>query len=447
MMESMTLTRDEIAMGRNYLDTAMRLGADKCRITLTKSAMDLVATLDGQIDRITHNMDRNVTLALFKDKRYGTFSTNKLDWNADDFVSKALEAVAMLAEDPARDLPPIERTERSGEDAGLYNKAAYEAMTMEKRMEISLGAACFGSHPDIISEEGEYTDSLTDVCIFDSNGASCRHIETAFEYATEVTVRDGDSKVSAYWWDSALDPASLDGASIGRTALAAALAKRRPQRTDGGSMTVVVESECSSKLLAPILSAMNGFAIQQNNSFLTGRLGEKLFPEWLDIIDRPREKGATGARLFDTEGVATIELPLVEHGVLKNFFVTTFIANKTGMAPTIDDASRPCVLSSRNEDCDALVASCLKGLGAGEKGIIRITGFNGGNCNSATGDFSFGIEGFFVGPDGSFPVRECVMTGNMIDLWNHLLAVGNDPRPCRSRQVPSLVFEKVDISS
>lgn len=446
-MESMTLTRDEIAMGRNYLDTAMRLGADKCRITLTKSAMDLVATLDGQIDRITHNMDRNVTLALFKDKRYGTFSTNKLDWNADDFVSKALEAVEMLAEDPARDLPPIERTERSGEDAGLYDKAAYEAMTMEKRMEISLGAACFGSHPDIISEEGEYTDSLTDVCIFDSNGASCRHIETAFEYATEVTVRDGDSKVSAYWWDSALNPASLDGASIGRTALAAALDKRRPQRTDGGSMTVVVESECSSKLLAPILSAMNGFAIQQNNSFLTGRLGEKLFPEWLDIIDRPREKGATGARLFDTEGVATIELPLVEHGVLKNFFVTTFIANKTGMAPTIDDASRPCVLSSRNEDCDALVASCLKGLGAGEKGIIRITGFNGGNCNSATGDFSFGIEGFFVGPEGSFPVRECVMTGNMINLWNHLLAVGNDPRPCRSRQVPSLVFEKVDISS
>ena len=447
MMDEMTLSREELAMGRNYLDTAIKLGADKCRVTLTKSVMDLVATLDGQIDRITHNMDRNVTLAIFKDHRYGTFSTNKLDWNAEEFVSKALEAVSMLAEDPARDLPPHERTDQSGEDLGLYNSQAYRAMTMERRTEIALSAACYGSHPNIISEEGEYTDSLTDVCILDSNGAACRHIETAFEYATEVTVRDCDSKVSAYWWDSALDPAALDGASVGRTALSAALSKRRPQSTTGGSMTVVVESECASKLLAPVLSAMNGFAIQQNNSFLTGRLGEKLFPEWLNIIDRPRDKGAIGARPFDTEGVATTELPLVEGGVLKNFFVTTFISNKTGMAPTIDDASRPCILSNRDEDCDALVASCLKGLNRGEKGIIRITGFNGGNCNSATGDFSFGIEGFFVGPKGCFPIRECVMTGNMLELWKHLVAVGNDPRPCRSRQVPSLAFEKVDVSS
>ena len=235
--------------------------------------------------------------------------------------------------------------------------------------------------------------------------------------------------------------------AVGKTALSNALAKRHPQGFKGGKMTIIADKECSSRLLAPILSAMNGFALQQNNSFLNGKLGEKLFPEFLNITDFPREKGATGARLFDSEGVATRTLPLIERGVLKTYFINTYISNKTGMEPTVDDATRPCVQSTHNLGCDGLVKACREGLGGGDKGLLLITGFNGGNSNSATGDFSFGVEGFYEGPEGSFPVRECVITGNMLTLWNSLVAVGNDARACRARVVPSLVFEKVDVSS
>ena len=60
---------------------------------------------------------------------------------------------------------------------------------------------------------------------------------------------------------------------------------------------------------------------------------------------------------------------------------------------------------------------------------------------------SYGIEGFLI-EDGKLtqPVNEMNVTGNMVTLWNSLVAVGNDPQPNRSWQIPSLVFEGVDFS-
>ena len=70
-----------------------------------------------------------------------------------------------------------------------------------------------------------------------------------------------------------------------------------------------------------------------------------------------------------------------------------------------------------------------------------------GNCNSSSGDFSYGIEGFLI-ENGKLtqPVSEMNVTGNMITLWASLSAVGNDPRMSSSWRIPSLVFEGVDFS-
>ncbi|MDY6277721.1 MAG: TldD/PmbA family protein [Bacteroidales bacterium] len=441
------LNNSEIAAAKAFMEKALEAGAQKCRVTVSKSVMDLVGVLDGQVDKVTHSMDRSVTLALFADGRFGTFSTNKLEEGAGDFVRKALETVRMMAPDSARDLPSPERTEKENKDLKLCMADSYESMTMELRRQKALQGSVFGTHPDIISEEAEYSDTLTDICIIDSNGTFCRQSETTFDFANEITVRDADAKVSAYWWDSARTAGALDTAAVGREALRTALQKRNASTCKGGRMVMVADRECAARLLTPVLGAMNGFSIQQNNSFLADKLGKKIFPDFLDITDLPREEGAYGSRLFDSEGVATKDLPLVENGVLKNWFVNTYIANKMGIAPTVDDASRPVVRSTSAKDCKALLEDCRNGFAGGDKGTVLITGFNGGNCNSATGDFSFGVEGFYYGPDSSFPVRELVITGNMLDLWNNLVAVGSDARPCKPRVVPTLVFKDVDFSS
>ena len=79
---------------------------------------------------------------------------------------------------------------------------------------------------------------------------------------------------------------------------------------------------------------------------------------------------------------------------------------------------------------------------------ILVTDFNGGNCNSATGDFSYGVSGFlFENGKITSPIDSMLITGNMTDLWSNLLAAGSDPVPGMGRQVPTLAFRDVTFNA
>jgi len=136
--------------------------------------------------------------------------------------------------------------------------------------------------------------------------------------------------------------------------------------------------------------------------------------------------------------VATLKRAVINQGVVETYFLDTYHASKMNLAPTISGPSR-LVLEPGINNCEAMVASLEKGL--------LITGFNGGNCNSSSGDFSFGIEGFLIeNGQRTQPVSEMNMTGNMLDLWQQVTEVGNDPRRNNAYQIPSLRFDGVTVS-
>ena len=444
------LTEQEIALAARCLETALAKGAQKARVTLNKSCMDLIGTLNGEVDKVTHCLDRSISLALFVDGRYGSFSINKLENNAlDDFVDKALGTARLLAEDPCRDLPAPERTAKdavNGTELGLYDTASL-GMDAGKRLDIALGASIFkGTEATpswtLVSEEAEYSDSIFDTLVIDTQGLRCRHTESSFEYGVEMTIKDaGGNKYSGYWWNSTPRLSELGADRICAVALERAVAQIGPCALPSGKYRCVIDSECASRLVTPLLSALGGYALQQNNSFLMNTLGKKVFHEGMTVMDACRRPGESGSRLFDSEGVATRERPVVENGVVKEYFINTYMAAKMQMDPTVEDAIRPKVMPWPRKGLDraAILAMCGDG--------ILVTGFNGGNSNSATGDYSFGIEGFEF-KDGKIvrPVSEMLMTGNLVTLWNGLLAAGDDARPCKSKLIPTLAFENVDFS-
>jgi len=448
-MGNFILSDQEMALARKCLEMAAESGASDARISLNKSLMDLVLLRDGELDKVTHSGDRALQINIFADGRFGSFSTNRMvEEELRRFISQAVDTVRMLAPDPHRRLPDRERIERgavTGYEMGMYDPE-YEKMEAPERIEMARKASiCKGLAPSpqyrLISEETEYSDSVYDTYIVDSKGLECRHLETSFEIGCEMTIEDPEgNKYSGYWWDASPRRKDLT-LNCCEEGLRRAVAQIGAAPSEGGKFNMVVENEVASRLVSPLLSALGGYSIEQKNSFLADSLGKKVFPEGLTIVEAPRAKGRNGAKLFDSEGVSMIDRPVISDGRVDMFYINTYMSGKMGMEPTTEGPSRTCVMpfgTARN--CKEIMEACGSG--------YLVTGFNGGNSNSATGDFSYGIEGFrFEGGKPVSPVGGMVVTGNFLTLWNNLIYAGEDSRPCMNKQIPTLAFKNVDFSA
>ena len=453
----------EIEIARLCISFACAHGADSARVNLNKSSIDGCNMLNGELDKVTHAADRSIYIYLFVDGRYGTFSTNMLEKDKlEDFIIKAIDMVRMLGEDPCRRLPDPSRTEqnaRTGRELGLYNEvfeqsdsdsrlARANAMSIwQKSDQISACEKAFS----IISEECEYSESYDDSMTIDSQGFEGRHTESSFSYFAEVTIQDKEgNRYSGYWWESSCDNSVADPSQISRKALQKAVAQIGPQPRRSGRARMVVDSSVASRLVAPVINALNGASLQQKMSFLDGSLGQKVFSEGMTLMDLPRTAGKNGSRMYDSEGVATKDAPIIKDGVVSQYFINTYNAAKMGIEPTVEDASRPLLMpymrgielagKENSVSLKDILQYCRNG--------ILVTGFNGGNSNPVTGDFSFGIEGFaFSKGKITHPVREMLITGNLKDLWNSLIAAGTDARPSSRWQIPTIAFENVSFSA
>lgn len=453
------ITRQETGIARDCIAFATANGADGVRISLTKSVTDSCTMLNGELDKVSHSADRSIFIYLFVDGRYGTFSTNRLEKaELEDFIIKAIAMVRMLGEDRCRTLPAPERMAydaSEGQELGLYD-SMYEKSDAESRLKCLRDLSIFRSYDGkedftLLSEECEYTESYEDNVVMDSQGFEGRHTETSFSAFTEMTVEDAEgNKYSGFWWEAFPTKSDLGIDRCGRMALKRAADQIGPRNRKGGRYRMVVDTNVASRLVSPIFTALNASSIQQKMSFLDDSLDRKVFPEGMTLMDLARTPGKAGSRLFDTEGVATSDSPVIENGIVRKYFVSTYMSNKMGIKATVEDISRPCMMpflkgkSLPYTEKELSLKDILRICGNG----ILVTGFNGGNCNPVTGDYSFGVEGFaFSKGRISHPVKEMLITGNLMELWNNLLAAGTDARPSVRWQIPTLAFEDVSFSA
>ncbi|MCF0175407.1 MAG: TldD/PmbA family protein [Bacteroidales bacterium] len=470
------ITAAEIAAARSCMALASGFGASASRVSLGKSIMDSYSLRDSAVDKVSHNSDCSIYLTVFVDGRSGNFSTNRLDSDElSDFVKKAVATTRLLAPDTCRHLQDPALTAKNvseGDELNLYDRSWHylePGIRLEKafapavkfreivpaagewhdcacaQAEKSGGSVRTGLKWRLISEESEWSDGLDDNYLIDSNGFEGRHIETSFSYCSEVTIEDSEgNKYSGYWWECAPKLAELDYEGCSLAALQNAVGQIGPARTRGGYRTMVLDSRVASRLVSPIIGSLSAMSVQQKNSFLEGKLGEKVFSDHFTFIDKPIIPGKSGSRLFDTEGTATKERTLIERGVVKTYFVSSYAASKTGLAPTVEGVSVPviepfCTKGPLVPDASGMIRRFRNG--------IYVTGLNGGNCNNVTGDFSYGVSGF-VFRNGKIlaPFKEGLITGNMIELWNNIAAAGTDARTATRWQIPSLVFTDVSFS-
>lgn len=436
------ITKQHKDIAQWAMQLALQNGCQAARVSIITGNNNSFEYRNTQLDKLHQSAENKLYIELFVDGRYGTFSTNRIEKNGlEAFIKEGIASTKCLAPDIYRQLPDSERYYKgSGEGLDLYDNA-FDKITTDQKLEITKQAIeeIYESDERIISISSAYDDGVGAEYMIASNGFESEGCDSAFNITVEVALKtNGDARAESYWFDSAIYWDDLKKTGIGKKALERALRKIGQSKIKSGKYDMLLDNTTSSRLFSPIIGAIYGSALQQKNSFLLDKLGQKIVSDKLTVIDTPHIKRAFGARRFDGEGVATKEHSIIEKGVLKTYFIDTYHSLKMNIAPTI---ASPSIIQTElgNKNHDELLHSIQKG--------IWVTGFNGGNSNSTTGDFSFGVEGFLIENGiATTPISEMNITGNILTLWDNLLEVGNDPRSSSPWRLPSLLFGDVNFS-
>jgi PmbA protein len=433
--------QEKYSLAKWAMNHALKNGAHQASVSISNSRSSSVEVRDEKIDKLEQAIQSNLSIRLFVDNRYSAHSTNRLKKEElARFIEEAIAGTRYLSEDEFRTLPdPDLYYKGDGRDLNTLDRS-FDNYDPQEKIQLAFQAEkeVLGKDDRIISVTASYYDGLNERVMVTSNGFEGDTSNSYYGLNTQVSVKGGDARPESYWSESAIFYNELKKKDIGQKALERALQKIGQKKLESGKMPMIVENRTVSRLFSPLISALSGSAIQQKNSFLTDKLGEKVFSEKLTVTDDPFIVSGRGSRLFDSEGLATKKRQVFESGVLKNYFIDTYYGKKLDMKPT-SGSNTNLVFKLGDNDLDGLVASVDRG--------ILVTGFNGGNTNGSTGDFSYGIEGFLI-EKGKIvqPVSEMNITGNMKELWLNIGEVGNDVNENSSWLIPSMLFEGVDFS-
>lgn len=432
-------------VARQAAQLALRHGAGEAAAATYRARHVEVAWRDGKLEKVTEATTRGLGLDLYVEGRYASVSTSDLrPEGLERFVAGAVALARTLAPDPHRRLPdPALYAGQQAIDLELYDPDA-GALDAAARRDLARAAEEAARAADragaILSVTTGVSDTQGESALVHTNGFEGGRRASDFWISAEATVKDPDGRrpeeyaSSGARWRADVEPAE----AVGRRAAERALARIGAVKGASGLRTVVVDARAAGRLVSALFGPLAAASLQQKRSFLEGKLGAPVGSPLLELRDEPFQRRGLGSRLYDGEGLAARPFPVFEGGVLRSYYVDTYYGRKLGMAPTTARSSNLAWrLGPRAPD------ALLRDVGEG----VLVTGFLGGNSNSTTGDFSLGVRGFAVrGGQPAEPVGEMNVSGNHLELWKQLAAVGNDPYRYSAMRTPTLVFEGVQLA-
>ncbi|MBA7597271.1 MAG: TldD/PmbA family protein [Calditrichaeota bacterium] len=434
---------EQLKLAEWVINRARRSGADQAAASISHSRQVDIEFRDSKLEKVKESTRKNLSLDLYIQQKYSSHSTSDLKKaSLGRFIEEAISSTRYLTRDEYRSLPdPKYYPDKPPKDLKV-NDPDYSKVESSDRvaMAAEIEAAAMAQSDQIISTTSGYFDVYTSLVRVHSNGFAGEIQGTRFSAGAEVTARDGEKGRTEDWfYASTRHRSDLPSAKIlGERAVERALRKIGQQKIMSGKYDMIVENRAGSRLLSMLQQPMTAYALQQKQSFLEGMLDKKIASEKFTVIDDPFLEKGLGSRYFDGEGLAAKKRTLIEKGVLRQYLVDNYYGRKLGMEPNSGSVAN-LVFEYGSESLDEL----LKHL---DKGIL-VTGFIGGNSNSTTGDFSFGIVGQLIEKGEVVqPVNEMNISGNAKEFWNRLAAMGNDPYPYSSLRMPSMLFEDVDFS-
>lgn len=444
-MSTSDVEKELLALAGHVVELAKKAGASAAAGSAWRSREAETEWRDGRLEKVQQATSKGASVALFVDGRYGSVTTSDVREGAlAAFVEEGVRSVRALAPDAHRKLPdPSRYAGQAKADLAVYDPALEEPaadVRLARVRELEAAAREGRGAAPITTVTAGFADSSSVSARVASNGFSGTHRATQASASVEVTVKDADGRRPEDW--AGETSCRLDGLGpsgpLGAEATRRALERLGARKDRSGTMSVLVEARAARSLLRHLLGPLSGWALQQKQSFLEGRLGQVVASPLLTIDDDPLLAGGLASRLWDREGVAAKRRALVERGVLRTFLLDTYYASKLGKPPTTGGTTNV-VVKPGTKGLAELVAGVADG--------VLVTSFLGGNSNSTTGDFSLGFGGRrIVKGKLDAPVAEMNLSGNHATFWQQLAAVGSDVYLPSTTRSPSLLFQGVSVA-
>lgn len=380
----------------------------------------------GKPEHLERSEGADIGLRLLIGKRQAMVSSSDYSAEAlDELCQRAVAMARVVPEDPycgladpaqlAGDVPDIDSCDP-------VEPSAEHLADLAKRAEEAALAV-----PGVSNSEGGSAGwGMNTVAIAASNGFARSYSNSRHSISASVLAGEGTGMERDYDYASTVYGEDLrTPEDIGRSAGERAVKRLNPRKTKTAAVPVIFDPRVSGGVVGHLTSAINGVSISRGTSFLKEKMGERLFPKAINIIDDPHRKRGLKSRPFDAEGIATQKRYLIEDGELKTWIMDLRSARQLGLETT-GNASRgtssPPSPSSSNVYLDAGDRSPAD-LMADIKDGLYVTELIGFGVNGVTGDYSRGASGFWIeNGEISYPVNEITIAGNLLDMFAHITA-------------------------
>jgi PmbA protein len=424
------------------LTEAARQGATAAEAGVSTRAGIEVSVRLGEVETIEHTRDNGLGVTVYFGHRKGSASTSDLSDSAlRDAVAAACAIARHTEEDPFAALAPAERMANEIPELDLYHPWA---VTTDEAIELAI--ACeegARSHdPRITNSEGASLSSHWGIQVYgNSHGFIGGYPTTRHGLSCAVLATDDNGMQRDYWWSSARAPQDLeDAGAVGRRAAERTVARLGARAIATRQAPVLFQAEIAAGLARHLIGAIQGASLYRRASFLLDQLGERIFPPFVRIHERPRLPRGLSSAPFDGDGVATADKDLVRDGILQSYVLDSYAARKLGLETT-GNAGGVRNLAIAMGPLDR--AGLLREMGTG----LLVTELMGQGVNLVTGDYSRGAAGLWIeGGEIQYPVEEITIAGNLKEMFAGLVAIGNDCDFPGSTQTGSWLIDNLTIA-
>ncbi len=426
---------------RDILGQARSKGCSDAEVTAHTSQGLSVTVRMGDVDVLEHTRDSGVDVTVYRGRNKGHANCADLsEKSIRECVDRAIDIARFTQEDPCNGLAARELMASDFPDLDLWHPVSLDAEAAIRRAKVIEAAGREDS--GITNSEGASVSGGLGLAVYgNSHGFIGRSSGTRYSQNCVLIGGKGDAMQRDYSYDSRRSLDDLEAPEItGQEAAQRTLRRLNARKLGTAQMPVLFAPDVARSLVGHLVAAVSGSALYRNSSFLKGSAGTQLFPEWVNIMEKPRLPRGQGSGNFDADGVATRDRTLVEDGVLTGYVLGEYSARRLGLQTTANSGGvRNVFLSPGGDGFENPLAAVDRAL--------LVTEVMGQGVKLVTGDYSRGAAGFIVeNGELAYPVEEVTIAANLRDMFAGMQLAGADIDTRGNIQAGSILIERMMVA-